>query len=110
MPAVEKVSTTHHTITIGGKPFAYTAHTGTMVLRDEDGKPKASVFFIAYTKDQEDAATRPLTFFFNGGPGSASIWLDMGIMSPMHPEMGPERLAARAAVQPGRESRTRRST
>ncbi len=87
--AVEKVATTHHTITIGGKEIAYTANTGTMVLRDADGKPNATVFYIAYTRDKEDAAQRPVTFFFNGGPGSASIWLDMGIMSPKHPEMGP---------------------
>jgi carboxypeptidase C (cathepsin A) len=76
-------------ITINGKSIAYTANAGTMVLRDENGKPAATVFYISYTKDQEDAATRPVTFFFNGGPGSASIWLDMGIMSPEHPSMGP---------------------
>ena len=90
VPAIEKVSTTKHTANIGGKSIAYTANTGTMVLRDDEGKPKATVFYIAYTKDQEDVGTRPITFFFNGGPGSASIWLDMGIMSPKHPEMGPE--------------------
>ncbi|HEY9479911.1 MAG TPA: hypothetical protein VIP79_07460, partial [Gemmatimonadaceae bacterium] len=88
--AVEKVSTTKHTITINGKPIAYTANAGTMVLRDDDGKPKATVFYISYTKDGEQTGKRPVTFFFNGGPGSASIWLDMGIMSPKHPEMGPE--------------------
>jgi carboxypeptidase C (cathepsin A) len=86
---VERVSTTHHTIEIGGRTIAYTANAGTMLLRDEDGKPKGTVFYIAYTKDREDAATRPVTFFFNGGPGSASIWLDMGIMSPKYPQMGP---------------------
>jgi carboxypeptidase C (cathepsin A) len=89
VPAVERISVTHHTTKIDGKSITYTVHTGTLVLRDEDGKPKASVFFIAYTKDQEDAASRPITFFFNGGPGSASIWLDMGIMAPMHPDMAP---------------------
>ena len=89
VPPVERVSTTQHTITIGGKPIAYTARAGTMVLRDDAGKPRATVFYISYTRDQEDAATRPVTFFFNGGPGSASIWLDMGIMSPKHPDMGP---------------------
>ena len=89
VPAVEKVSTTKHTITINGKPIAYTANAGTMVLRDEDGKPKATVFYISYTKDGEETGKRPVTFFFNGGPGSASIWLDMGIMSPKHPNMGP---------------------
>jgi len=60
-----------------------------MVLRDASGKPKASVLYVAYTKDGEKPNTRPVTFFFNGGPGSASIWLDMGLMSPRHPEMGP---------------------
>lgn len=89
VPAIERVSTTHHTTVIDGKSIAYTARAGTMVLRDASGKPKASVFYVAYTRDGEKPATRPITFFFNGGPGSASIWLDMGIMAPMHPEMGP---------------------
>ncbi|HEY7878908.1 MAG TPA: hypothetical protein VIC55_11805 [Gemmatimonadaceae bacterium] len=89
VPPIEKVSTTQHTITIDGKAVAFTARAGTMVLRDDAGKPKATVFYISYTRDQEDAATRPVTFFFNGGPGSASLWLDMGIMSPKHPDMGP---------------------
>jgi carboxypeptidase C (cathepsin A) len=84
---VENVSTTSHTITIGGKTIAYTAHAGTMIIRDDAGKPKATVFYIAYTADKADAR-RPVTFFFNGGPGSASVWLDMGIMSPKHPNMG----------------------
>src|SRR5690348_5122653 len=85
----EKVSTTQHTITIDGKAIAYTSRARTMVLHDADGKPKATVFDISYTRDQEDPATRPVTFFFNGGPGSASIWLSMGIMSPKHPNMAP---------------------
>src|SRR5512142_2176243 len=54
VPAVEKVSTTHHTVTINGKTIAYTATAGTMVIRDDDGKPKATVFYVAYTRDQED--------------------------------------------------------
>jgi carboxypeptidase C (cathepsin A) len=87
--AVENVSVTQHKITINGREIAYTAHTGTMVLHDENGKPKATVFYISYTRDGEDPTNRPVTFFYNGGPGSASIWLDMGIMSPMHPDMGP---------------------
>ena len=89
VPAVERVSTTHHTTTIGGRSLAYTANTGTMVLRDDDGNPRATVFYVSYAKDDENAGTRPVTFFFNGGPGSASIWLNMGIMSPKYPEMGP---------------------
>jgi carboxypeptidase C (cathepsin A) len=87
--AVEHVSTTHHTVVINGKTIPYTANAGTMVIRDDDGKPKATVFYISYTRDQEEPSTRPVTFFFNGGPGSASVWLDMGLMAPRHPEMGP---------------------
>ncbi len=90
VPAVENVSTTHHTVTIDGTQIDYTANTGTMVLYGPDAQPRATVFYIAYTRDGEEAADRPVTFFFNGGPGSASIWLDMGMMAPRHPEMGPE--------------------
>jgi carboxypeptidase C (cathepsin A) len=90
VPAVEKVSTTHHKVTINGQEIDYTANAGTMVLRDDNGKPDATVFYISYTRDGQEAADRPVTFFYNGGPGSSSIWLDMGIMSPMHPDMGPD--------------------
>jgi Carboxypeptidase C (cathepsin A) len=58
-----------------------------MIVRDDEGKATGSVFYVSYTKDGENPGTRPVTFFFNGGPGSASIWLSMGIMSPRHPEM-----------------------
>src|SRR5690242_20746209 len=57
VPAVEKVSTTQHTITINGKTIPYTANAGTMVLRDETGKPKATVFYISYSKDQDRKST-----------------------------------------------------
>jgi carboxypeptidase C (cathepsin A) len=90
VPPVERVETSQHSITVDGKSIAYTARAGTMIVRDDDGKPKGSVFYIAYTADKAEASTRPVTFFFNGGPGSASIWLDMGIMSPKHPNMGPD--------------------
>src|SRR5579885_1275983 len=89
VPAVEHISTTHHTVTINGKSIPYTANAGTMVVRDDNGKPVGTVFYISYTKDQTESSARPVTFFFNGGPGSASIWLDMGLMAPRHPEMGP---------------------
>jgi carboxypeptidase C (cathepsin A) len=86
---VDKVSTTQHTTTINGKQIAYTARAGTMVLHDVAGKPRASIFYVSYTRDGMDPATRPVTFFFNGGPGSASVWLHMGIMSPKRALMGP---------------------
>ena len=75
--------TTSHSITIDGEELSYTATAGRVVLRTEahtddkfDGpQPKAEVFMVAYTVDGTDAAKRPVTFAFNGGPGSSSIWL-----------------------------------
>lgn len=81
-----------HTIIVGGKEIKYTVTTGTMVLKEETAdsnkesegeKPRAAIFFIAYTKDGgKDKSKRPLTFSFNGGPGSSSVWLHMGVLGP----------------------------
>lgn len=78
---------TKHTLKINGKELAYTAYAGTMVLKkeEEEKEPqaKASMFYIAYIKDEEpEAAKRPLTFSFNGGPGSSSVWMHMGLLGP----------------------------
>src|SRR5215469_1937147 len=75
----EKTSKTAHSITINGQTIKYTTVAGTTVLKKEDGTPTASIFYIAYTKDDvADLSKRPLTFAFNGGPGSSSVWLHMG--------------------------------
>jgi carboxypeptidase C (cathepsin A) len=85
----EKMVQTKHAIKIGGQEIKYTATAGTILLKLEDGTPKASVFYIAYTKDDvSDTAKRPVTFTFNGGPGSASIWLHLGAFGPRRVEMG----------------------
>ncbi|WP_405057575.1 peptidase S10 [Kribbella sp. NBC_01505] len=89
-PPVDDLVATRHTLTIGGRELKYTATTGRIVLREEvltDGKfdghqPKAEVFLTAYTLDDADAADRPVTFAFNGGPGSSSIWLHLGLLGP----------------------------
>jgi carboxypeptidase C (cathepsin A) len=81
-PAKDNVSTTTHSIRIGSDAINYTARAGTMVMKDEDGNAKASVFFVAYTRDGVDSAKRPVTFAFNGGPGSSSVWLHMGCLGP----------------------------
>jgi carboxypeptidase C (cathepsin A) len=86
-PPEEKVSTTRHTLTLDGRKIAYTATAGNAVLKDDDGTAKASVFYIAYTRDPEprqppDPANRPVTFSFNGGPGAASLWVHMGAFGP----------------------------
>jgi carboxypeptidase C (cathepsin A) len=73
---------THHQITVDGKPLKYTATAGRLPIKRGDGKIEAEMFYVAYALDAQDAAKRPLTFAFNGGPGSASIWLHMGALGP----------------------------
>src|ERR1051326_8893634 len=73
-PPKDQISTTQHTVTIGGQSIAYTARAGTIVLKNEDGTPRANFFFVSYTRDGVDPAKRPVTFTFNGGPGSSSVW------------------------------------
>lgn len=81
LPAPSPYSVTKSRVKIGGKSIAYTATAGRMPLKDEDGKSKAQVFFVAYTVDSP-AAKRPVTFCFNGGPGSSSVWLHLGMLGP----------------------------
>jgi carboxypeptidase C (cathepsin A) len=88
-PPEDKVVQTKHTARIGGQEIKYTATTGTLVMKTEEGDPKASVFYVAYTKDDvSDLAQRPVMFTFNGGPGSASIWLHLGAFGPRRVDMG----------------------
>src|SRR6185295_10796512 len=69
---------THHEINVGGKSLKYTATAGMMPIKNRDGETEARIFFMAYTLDGVgDRNARPLTFSFNGGPGSASVWLHM---------------------------------
>ncbi len=79
----DELVATEHVVTVNGQALDYTATTGTIVMKDEDGKAKASIFFIAYTKKAEpDGNKRPLTISFNGGPGSSSVWLHLGLLGP----------------------------
>jgi carboxypeptidase C (cathepsin A) len=81
---------THHEIHVGGKILRYTATTGYMPIRNEEGtEVEANIFFIAYALDSA-AAKRPLMFSFNGGPGSASIWLHLGAIGPRRVKMLPD--------------------
>ncbi len=72
-----------NTVTIAGQPVTYTVETGMLPLLKSDGTPRASVFYTAYTKAGEtNAGTRPVTYCFNGGPGSSSVWLHLGGLGP----------------------------
>jgi carboxypeptidase C (cathepsin A) len=81
---------THHEITVAGKLLKYTATAGRLPIKRDDGKIEAEMFYVAYTLDGQDAAKRPLTFAFNGGPGSASIWLHMGALGPRRVVLQPD--------------------
>src|SRR5262249_51519123 len=81
---------THHQITVDGKALQYTATAGRLPIKRADGKIEAEMFFVAYTLDGQEAGKRPLTFAFNGGPGSASIWLHMGALGPRHVVLQPD--------------------
>ena len=79
---------THHQIRLGGAELKYTATAGLMPIKDDKGETEARIFFMAYTRDDAGPVdARPLLFSFNGGPGSASVWLHLGAL-------GPRRVAA----------------
>jgi carboxypeptidase C (cathepsin A) len=85
--APEITSVTHHQATVDGATLAYTATAGHLnALALGTGAARASFFYVAYTLDGAAPATRPVTFFYNGGPGSATVWLHLG-------SFGPKRLA-----------------
>jgi len=78
----EATSITHGSLTLGGTAVAYAATAGHLTATNTAGQPEASFFYVAYTADGASAAARPITFLFNGGPGSASIWLHLGSWAP----------------------------
>ena len=87
-------SVTEHNVTTAQGRLAYTATAGTLPFYDQSGEQSAAVFYVAYvTKDR--GPNRPLTFVFNGGPGAASAFLNLGLVGPRHLELGP---AARNAA------------
>ena len=81
---------THHQIGVNGKLLHYTATAGRLPIKRADGKIEAEMFFVAYTLDGQEASKRPLTFAFNGGPGSSSIWLHMGALGPKRVVLQPD--------------------
>lgn len=80
---VDWSNTTEHQVTIKGKRVPYTTTVGNMPVWDEDGKPVATLFYTYYQRsDVDDKSRRPLVFSFNGGPGSASVWMHIGYTGP----------------------------
>lgn len=87
-PSIEiPTSITHHTITLPSGSLTYTATAGQIPLKNEAGEVECRMFSVSYEKEGADAHTRPVTFAFNGGPGSASLWLHMGALGPKRAPM-----------------------
>ena len=84
----EATGVTHGSLTLGGSAIAYTVTAGHLSALDSSQSPEASIFSVAYTADGAAAATRPVTFFFNGGPGSATAWLHLGSFAPKRLKTG----------------------
>src|SRR5437763_5751127 len=79
---------TKHEIHVGGSTIRYTATAGMMPIKSRDGEVEARMFFTSYVVDRpEGGSQRPVTFSFNGGPGSASVWLHMGAIGPKRVKM-----------------------
>jgi carboxypeptidase C (cathepsin A) len=83
IPARTPDAVTHHTIVLGGRTLAYTARAGTITLRNAQDQPTARVFYTAYTLNGADPSSRAVTFLYNGGPGSSTMWLRMGSFGPV---------------------------
>ncbi|HEV2261003.1 MAG TPA: hypothetical protein VGR69_01775 [Candidatus Rubrimentiphilum sp.] len=82
VPAAPRDVVTHHVARIAGQTIPYSARAGTITLRNDKDQVSARMFYVAYTKDGA-SAQRPITFFYNGGPGSSTIWLHMGSFAPV---------------------------
>ena len=93
-PAKDPV-TREHSVTIGGKKIPYRVTSGKLQLKKDDGTPRASIFHVSYERtDVKDAATRPVVFCFNGGPGSSAVWLHLGGIGPRRVELPGDGTAA----------------
>ena len=89
----DQIVTSQHSVTINGHTLEYTATAGTFVLQEEDeeggSQQKAKIFFVAYSlANVKEPEKRPLTFSFNGGPGSSSVWMHMGLLGPWRVDLG----------------------
>ena len=100
-PPPPKRFVSKHSGSFGGRRLAYTATASETHMKDAAGKPRASIFSIAYARDGErDPARRPVTFLFNGGPGSASLWLHLGVFGPRRLQVPSDARSAGSAPFP----------
>jgi carboxypeptidase C (cathepsin A) len=81
-PPVAESAVTQQHVTLHGKSIDYTATAGTLIVRDDEDRPMVSMGYVAYVRSGKDNGARPIMFAFNGGPGSSSLWLHMGVLGP----------------------------
>ncbi|HEX2667040.1 MAG TPA: peptidase S10 [Gammaproteobacteria bacterium] len=98
-PVADQQSATQGSVTVGGKSIAYTANAGTLVLKDSKGEPTATMSYVAYFANGASAASRPIMFIYNGGPGSSTIWLHMASFGPKRALLGDAKHTPPAAYQ-----------
>jgi carboxypeptidase C (cathepsin A) len=92
VPGVIPDAVTQHTIALDGHTYAYTARAGTIELTNAKHQPTCSMFYTAFTLDGADSSSRPVTFFYNGGPGSSTVWLRLGSFAPVRVEIANGRM------------------
>ena len=99
-------STTRQTLALPGRTLAFAATAGSIRLFDDKGEPQADIAYTAYQLDGADARSRPVTFFFNGGPGSASAWLQLGAAGPWRLAINAEAVSSSSSpeLQPNAET------
>src|SRR5699024_9968846 len=84
----DQKSVTHGSVTVEGQRIHYKAITGIMIIKNSDGKPYTSMSYVAYIKNGDHKTNRPITFFYNGGPGSSTVWLHMLAWGPKTVKVG----------------------
>ena len=99
MPDPLAESITHHSFKVGGVDAAFTATAATLSLSDDKGEKQADIFYVAYTRDDAAPEARPITFVFNGGPGSSSAYLHLGALGPRVIDFGSD---GQVPLPPGR--------
>ena len=93
-------STTHHTLELPGRTLHFEATAGAILLTDEKHVPRAELAFVAFQLEDAERARRPVTFAFNGGPGYASAWLNVGAVGPWRIAIGGDATAPSASPEP----------
>lgn len=86
----DALTVTQHDLPVPTGQIQYQATAGTLTVQEDDAKHKANMFFVAYTRNNQAVSVRPITFAFNGGPGSSSVWLHMGLLGPKRVDLGVE--------------------